>query len=145
LINLNEKPTNDTGIVVDIQDDFAFVEVAKGEICNTCKLSSLCFHNGNKKTIFRIRNTLNVERGNKISFLIEPQVRILSSFLIYVMPLLFLIGAYLICKFLLHLSENWSIIGSILSFFFSYFILNFIDKIFTRKNLLNPKMINILK
>jgi positive regulator of sigma E activity len=44
-MEIKEEPTNETEIVVDIQDGFAFVEVEKGEICNACKLKSLCFLN----------------------------------------------------------------------------------------------------
>jgi len=76
-MNLNEKPTNDTGIVVNIQDDFAFVEVEKGEI--------------------------------------------------------------------FHLSENLSILIAILSVVLCFFILKFIDRIFSKKNIVNPKMISILR
>ena len=144
-MNLNEKPTNDTGIVVDIQDDFAFVEVEKGEICNTCKLRSLCFHKGDEITTFKIKNILNAKKGDKISFVIEPKIRILSSFLVYIMPILLLVGTYFICKFILQLSENWSILAAIISIPLSYLILKFIDRIFNKKNIINPKMVSILR
>lgn len=140
-MNLNEKPTNDTGIVVNIQDDFAFVEVEKGEICNTCKLRSLCFHKGNEKPIFKIKNILNAKKGDKISFVIEPKIRILSSFLVYIIPIILLISSYCISKYCLHLSENLSILIAILSVALCFFILKFIDRIFIRKDFINPKMV----
>ena len=146
-MNLNEKPTNDTGIVVNIQDDFAFVEVEKGEICNTCKLRYLCPQAGgvDEITTFKIKNILNAKKGDKISFVIEPKIRILSSFLVYVIPITLLISSYCISKHCLHLSENLSILIAILSVVLCFFILKFIDRIFSKKNIINPKMISILR
>ena len=138
---IDEESNNEIGIVIGIKDDSALVEVKKGESCTNCKLKSLCFHKGNEKTTFKIKNILNAKKGDKIFFVIEPKIRILSSFLVYIMPILLLVGTYFICKFILQLSENWSILAAILFIPLSYLILKFIDRIFIRRNLINPKMV----
>lgn len=140
-MNLENETTNEIGIVVNIKDNFVFVEVEKGESCSNCQLKSLCFHKGNETTIFKIKNILNAKKGDKISFVIEPKIRILSSFLIYIVPIIFLITTYSFCKYIFNISENLSILLAIISIPLCYFILKFIDKLFARKKLINPKMI----
>ncbi len=140
-MNLKDESACEIGTVIDIQNDFLLVEVEKGESCINCKLKSLCFYKGNEKTIFQIKNILNAKKGDKISFVIEPKIRILSSFLVYILPIILLIVTYSFCKYVLNISENLSILSAIISIPLCYFILKFIDKLFARKKLINPKMI----
>ncbi|MCK4358066.1 MAG: SoxR reducing system RseC family protein [Candidatus Cloacimonetes bacterium] len=140
-MNLENEITNEIGIVVNIKNNFAFVEVEKDKNCTNCQLKSLCFYKGNEKTIFKIINSLNAKKGDKISFVIEPKIRIFISFLIYIVPIIFLITTYSVCKYIFNISENLSIILAIISIPLCYFILKFIDKLFARKKLINPKMI----
>ena len=140
-MNLKDESACEIGTVIDIQNDFLLVEVEKGESCINCKLKSLCFYKGNEKTIFQIKNILNAKKGDKISFVIEPKIRIFISFLIYIVPIIFLITTYSVCKYIFNISENLSIILAIISIPLCYFILKFIDKLFARKKLINPKMI----
>lgn len=137
-----DEPSDDIGIVIDIKNEFAFVEVEKTQNCSNCKMKSLCFNKGNEKTIFKIENRLNAEIGDKISFLIEPQIRILSFALIYLLPIFILIATYIIFRFAIKLSENLAILASIISLPISFIFLKYIDKILTKKGLINPKMIN---
>ena len=141
MINQNNETTNEIGIVVNIKNNIAFIEVEKGNSCTNCKLKSLCFHNENEKATFKIKNILHAKKGDKVVFVIETKIRILSSFIIYIVPIISLVTTYSVFNYIFNTSENLSILLALISIPLSYFLLRFIDKIFARKNLLNPKMV----
>ncbi|MGC9337407.1 MAG: SoxR reducing system RseC family protein [Candidatus Cloacimonadia bacterium] len=134
----------DYGKVVDVSDDIALVEVEKSGQCNGCKLASLCFHHGKQKTFFEVRNTLDTKKGDIVELLIEPQIRVLSAFLVYILPIVAMIFAYLLCSLLIGVSENWSILVSLCAIPLSLLALRAIDKSFSKRRIGIPKMVRII-
>ncbi len=142
------NPQNDTladvGTVVDIQNGLAIVTYSRSDACNTCKLKAFCFQKGGDVTTLTMKNELNVKKGDKIKFEISPQIRILSSFLVFILPIIFMIGSYFICKSAIGLSESVSIIVSLVSIVIAFIVVKIIDGQIKKKAMIQPKMVAVL-
>ncbi|MBN2017302.1 MAG: SoxR reducing system RseC family protein [Candidatus Cloacimonetes bacterium] len=140
----NDTPT-DVGKVVDIQKENAIIEFSRSEACNTCKLKAFCFHKEGDVTKLTIKNDLGAKIGDDIQFEINPQMRILSSFLVFILPIIFLIGSYFLFKSAFGISENLSILLSIVSVAVAFVVVKLIDNQIKKKALIQPKMVAIIK
>ncbi len=142
------NPQNDTpadvGTVVDIQKGLAVVEYSRSDACNTCKLKAFCFQKGGDITKLTMKNILNVKKGDKVQFEISPQMRMLSSFLVFILPVIFMIGSYFLCKSAINLSEKVSIIISLISIVVAFIIVKIIDGQIKKKAMIQPKMIAVI-
>ncbi len=139
----NDTPT-DVGTVVDIQNGLAIVEYSRSDACDTCKLKAFCFQKGGDVTKFTMKNNLNVKKGDIIQFEISPQMRILSSFLVFILPIIFMIGSYFLCKSAIGLSENISIVVSLISIAVAFIFVKFIDGQIKKKAMIQPKMVAVI-
>ncbi len=139
----NYTPT-DVGTVVDIQNGLAIVEYSRSDACDTCKLKAFCFQKGGDVTKLTMKNNLNVKKGDIIQFEISPQMRILSSFLVFILPIIFMIGSYFLCKSAIGLSENISIVVSLISIAIAFIFVKFIDGQIKKKAMIQPKMVAVI-
>jgi len=139
----NDTPT-DVGTVVDIQSGLAIVEYSRSDACDTCKLKAFCFQKGGDVTKLTMKNNLNVKKGDIIQFEISPQMRILSSFLVFILPIIFMIGSYFLCKSAIGLSENISIVVSLISIAVAFIFVKFIDGQIKKKAMIQPKMVAVI-
>lgn len=139
----NDTPT-DVGTVVDIQNGLAIVEYSRSDACDTCKLKAFCFQKGGDVTKLTMKNNLNVKKGDIIQFEISPQMRILSSFLVFILPIIFMIGSYFLCKSAIGLSENISIVVSLISIAVAFIFVKFIDGQIKKKAMIQPKMVAVI-
>ncbi|MDP8314592.1 MAG: SoxR reducing system RseC family protein [Candidatus Celaenobacter antarcticus] len=139
----NDKPA-DVGTVVEIQNGFAIVEYSRSDACNTCKLKPFCFQRGGDVNTLTMKNELNVKKGDKIQFEISPQMRILSSFLVFILPIIFMIGSYFLCKSAIGLSESISIIVSLVSIAVAFILVKIIDGQIKKKAMIQPKMVALV-
>jgi len=143
-MNLQNDTPADVGTVVDIQNGFAVVEYSRTDACNTCKLKAFCFQKSGDVNTLTMKNELNVKKGDKIQFEISAQIRILSSFLVFILPIIFMIGSYFLCKSAVGLSENISIIISLVSIVAAFIVVKIIDGQIKKKALIQPKMVAIV-
>ncbi len=139
----NDTPT-DVGIVVDIQEGNAVIEFSKSEACTSCKLKPFCFQKSGDITKLTMRNELEAKIGDKIQFEILPSARILSSFLVFILPVLIMIGTYFLCKSAAGLSENLSILCSVGSIVIAFLLVKIIDNHIKKKAMIQPRMLRIL-
>ena len=142
------NPQNDTpadvGRVVDIQNGLAVVEYSRSDACNTCKLKAFCFQKGGDVNKLTMKNNLNVKKGDMIQFEISPQMRMLSSFLVFILPVVFMIGSYFLCRSAIGLSENISIVVSLISIAVAFIIVKIIDDQIKKKAMIQPKMVAVI-
>ncbi len=143
-MNLQNDTPADVGTVVDIQNGFAVVEYSRTDACNTCKLKAFCFQKSGDVNTLTMKNELNVKKGDKIQFEISAQMRILSSFLVFILPIIFMIGSYFLCKSAIGLSENISIIISLVSIVAAFIVVKIIDGQIKKKALIQPKMVAVI-
>lgn len=134
----------DTGRVIELQNKHAIVEIENKRACNNCALSSFCLQNKKDDIRLKMKNTMNAKIGDKVKFEIPPGIKILSNFYVFILPLIIIIITYLFAKNIFNLSENLSIIISVLSLILSYFIIKYINRNFKKNEIIKVKMIKIM-
>lgn len=134
----------DTGKVLDVQDDYAIVELENKDSCKNCGLVSFCNQNSNEKVHLKILNTKNVKKDDRVEIQIKPSIKLLSHFYIFILPLLVIILSYFFAKNVLHLSEDIVAILSFSSLILSYFIIKYINSIYKKRQTLKAQITRLL-
>ncbi|MCD6182131.1 MAG: SoxR reducing system RseC family protein [Candidatus Cloacimonetes bacterium] len=121
------------------QEDIAFVrsidgrtvtvELIKTGSCDTCAMSGICGAN-DKTVIHTIKTDRKLAVGNKVRVQVSPGMRIFSSFIIFLFPILSMVCFYLGAKLLVHTSENIAILLSFVGLLLSGIVVYAVDKIF---------------
>jgi len=122
----------DVATVTAVNIKFVTVEIKRSGGCKSCSVSSLCF--GKDKTIsWDIETDMDLNIGDKVELLIAPQSRILASLLVFLVPILALLGGYYLT--LTWLGESYAVVGGfgllLLSFVFIWLLDKRIGKQFT--------------
>ncbi len=129
---MTENKQEDIAIVKKIEKDHIIVEMIRTDACKNCALNGMCQSN-EKAVMHRIHTEKKFQEGDRIKVHIAPKLRILSSFLLFIFPILTMILFYLLGKFVLAASETFSILISLFGVLCSGVIIYFIDKKFTNK------------
>ena len=117
----------DIAIVQEINNGKVLVKLPGSENCSGCAVHGIC-QAGDNIASHWIKTDMNLQLGDKVKIFIAPALRIVSSFIIFLMPVLMMLFVYLAIKYLAGGSENISIVGSILSLGLSGVIIWLIDK-----------------
>lgn len=84
-------------IVVDIDDQYVWVETQRQSSCGHCQVKDGCGTQvlsqilGNKHTRVRCLNSLNASTGEEVVIGIKESTLLTGSFLLYLLPLIFMI------------------------------------------------------
>lgn len=131
----------DIAVVRKVEDHIVHVEVERSGSCEGCAVSGIC--NVNNKTILhKIKTDLKLKIGDRIQVNIAPSLRVFSSFVVFIIPILTMLSFYLISKYLFIFSEDLSIVISMFGLLLSGLFIYIIDKMFANK--LNFKIIKKL-
>jgi positive regulator of sigma E activity len=122
----------DIAIVREIKDNIVQVEVERTGSCDGCAVSGIC--NSNEKTILHtIKTDQQLVLGDRVKVDIAPSLRVLSSFIVFIFPIIVMISFYLISKFLFNFNEDPSIVISMFGLLLSGLFIFLIDKRFANK------------
>ena len=122
----------DIAVVRKIEGNFVHLEVERTASCEGCAVSGIC--NANDKTILhKIKTDLKLDIGNRVQVDIAPSLRVFSSFVVFIIPILTMLSFYLISKYLFILNEDLSIVISMFGLLLSGLFIYIIDKIFANK------------
>ena len=122
----------DIAVVRKSEGNFVQVEVERTGSCEACAVSGIC--NANDKTILhKIKTDLKLKIGDKVQVNIAPSLRVFSSFVVFIIPILTMLSFYLISKYLFTFSEDLSIVISMFGLLLSGLFIYIIDKIFANK------------
>ncbi|RLC46173.1 MAG: hypothetical protein DRH57_06585 [Candidatus Cloacimonadota bacterium] len=132
-MQLDDNKIQNIGIVKSIDDGFALVEINRIDTCGHCSAKSFCWTGSNDQPIFhRVKNTLNAKKDDKVQLSFIPKIRLFSSFIVYIFPLLLMIIGYVLGKFIFILSEDMSIVIGLGFLLISFFIIRQINNHFER-------------
>ena len=120
------------GKIKNITNNKIIIQMEVGAQCNSCEAKHSCCLTDNEL----IRNieipitnyNHNLKIGDAITLLFKPKYRIISAFLMFILPIFMLILGYFI-GFLIFKSENMSILTALTGLFFSFGFLWIINKI----------------
>lgn len=129
---MEKEQITDVAIVKKVEGDWVSLEIEQTDSCNSCAMHGIC-NTGDKKIIHKIKTNIQLQQGDKVRIFLEPSLRVLSSFLIFIFPILIMIIFYLASKFIIGLSENIAILISIISLLFSGLAIYILDKKIAKK------------
>ena len=138
------------GVVIDTYGEFAKVEARRSASCEGCASKDTCKPNSNTSMIIEVINPINARVGDRICFEVEASALLKSTFVIYLMPVIFLlIGAWAggeISKIypLFKREEILSVISGSLFFLVSVFILISLNRYFSKNKRYKPMIKEIL-
>ncbi len=122
----------DIAVVRKTEKDFVHVEVERTGSCEGCAVSGIC-NSDDKIIMHKIKTELQLKIGDRVRVNIETSLRIFSSFVVFIIPILTMLSFYLISKYLFNLNEDLSIIISMFGLLLSGLFIYIIDKIFAKK------------
>ncbi len=122
----------DIAIVRKIEENIVQVEIERTGSCEGCAVSGICNSN-NKIILHKIKTDLKLKIGDKVQVNIAPSLRVFSSFVVFIIPIITMLSFYLISKYLFKLNEDLSIVFSLLGLLLSGLFIYFIDKKFANK------------
>ena len=122
----------DIAIVKEYKNGIALVEIQKSEACNSCSMNKVCMGK-DKSFLHNITTDMQLEIGDLVKIYISPGVKIFSSFIIFIFPVLSMIFFYFSGKYIFKLTENFSILLSFAGLFLSGVIIYIIDKKYSKK------------
>lgn len=124
------------GIVVSIEGDKCRVSVNAGAECMGCPSKNHCnMGEGKGKTVLVI-NKCGAEVSDHVIFESDPSKVLLSSFLIWILPIISMfLGYFIVNNFV---QGAWPILASLAFLFLSFFLLRLIDKAIAGGNAFYP-------
>lgn len=139
----------ETGKVIDLKGEVALIELARSQACKSC---GIC-HVGTdaKKMLTEAVNLAHADIGEDVYIELEPKNILVASFVVYVLPLFFLIIGYLVgmsfTSFIVrqNLAEVGGIITGFLALVFSYMIIRTIDKRISKAKRFEPIITEVIR
>jgi sigma-E factor negative regulatory protein RseC len=132
----------ETGLIVEVDDQYAWVEAASSNSCSHCAANQACGTASLQKWFkrrpnrLRVINHQHIKPGERVVIGIPEQALVKGSFMIYMLPLLFLIGGAFFGSYLDNLlswghKDAASMFFGLLGLFGSF---RFLQKYYTRKS-----------
>jgi len=115
--------------VISIEGDHAIVEINRQSGCQSCELSGACGTGslgrllGHRQKPIAVPNRLKLKSGDKVLLRLPEQSLLISGFMVYLLPLIFLFGFAMLTEVLFN-SQDWLNVVSALVGLFSGFRLS---------------------
>ncbi|MBW6515681.1 MAG: SoxR reducing system RseC family protein [Candidatus Cloacimonetes bacterium] len=122
-----EALEDEIAIVKEVYDDEVLIQIERKGTCRSCSMNMLCMGRENKAE-FRVPSKLSLKVGDRVKLHISPASRMISSFLIFIFPIIMMLLFFLTARYLLGLSENLSILSSFLGLLVSGIIIIYADR-----------------
>lgn len=138
------------GIVIDTYGEFARVEAERNPSCEGCMSKGTCKPASDSSMIVEAVNLINAKVGDRVNFEIDANVLLKSTFIIYILPVIFLLsGAFIGGELADMLSqskkkETLSVVGGGIFFIIGIILLMLLNKYFSRKKGYKPVIREIL-
>lgn len=94
----HEVQQQDAGTVVAIDGKKVRVEVVRTGGCKSCSMRGMCFGR-NTPAVFDLTSELDLHIGDQVELEISPGSRVLSSLLVFGLPMVFLFGGFIVSSF----------------------------------------------
>jgi len=117
---MSEMMKEDVGTVVAIHGKKVTIEICPTAGCASCSMSGVCGA-GNKNKYFTIETDQPVQMGDQVTLQIHGGSEVVSSLILFLMPILFMIFGFVLGRFILGLKEGNAVLISILGLGLSFF------------------------
>ena len=121
----------DIAVVKSVNGQTVIIQIKKTDSCKSCSMKGIC-GTSSRPIEHKIKTDLELKAGDLLKVNISPGVKIFSSFIIFIFPILLMIIFYFFGKILLN-SENLAILFSFIGLLLSGIIIYFVDKKYAKK------------
>lgn len=122
-----EQIEDETAVIKEVFDGEVLIQVERKGACRNCSMNMLCMGNENRVE-FRIKTNLSLQPGDKVKLHIKPESRLISSFVIFIFPVLMMLFFFSLSRYLFRLPESHSILVSLAGLLISGFVIKYVDK-----------------
>ena len=137
------------GIITKVYSSTAWVKCAKSAACESCSAKSFCNTAGNDDVEVEAINTVGAKVDDRVTISFETSSLLKVTFLVYMIPVLFLILGVVIgdkiASILNYDQSIFSVLGGFLFLFAAYFFVKLKGNELSKKDAYQPKIIRILK
>ena len=122
----NCKSEETIATVLAVSGNEVTVEIEKKGACKSCSINMLCMGSSNK-TVFSVKSDQVLYPGDIVKLHISPGSRLLSSFIVFIFPIILIVTFYFVARLILSLSEDYAILSSLTGLLLSGIIIKIID------------------
>lgn len=137
----------EVGKVLRLESGLAVVEVPRSEACRYCRGCYLGLDRD--KMLAEAKNQLQAKVGDEVALEMEPEKFVTAAFVIYLIPVIFLIVGYFTGDFVANIlnirGASVGIIFSLALFALAYVAIGAIDKRARLSGRFDPRIVEILK
>lgn len=136
------------GIVIKVEGKYVYVQADAISFCSSCS-NHECSMRQTKGRELLIENTMGAGIGDRVSFVIPSRGIVLSSVVLYGVPIIFLIAGILLGSLIpLPIFQDSEISGIVIGIAFlslSFFVMRFASKRMVQHNQVTPTMVKVEK
>lgn len=121
----------ETGIVTNVTPSMAWIKTTRSSSCKHCASRESCGESNQKEMIVKVKNTLNVDKGDYVVIGLDTKPMMFLTFLLYVFPIILLIIGAMIGN---SLAPSFNLNPSLVSMIFGFTFFGFSFLIIRRKN-----------
>jgi len=131
----------ETGKVIKIKQGKITVRLLAGDHCQVCAAKSMCAFQGTdtNSRFIELPGVNGIQEGAEVQLEYKESSRILAAFLVFFLPILFLLAGYFIGDNLFDY-PNSGILGAVIGFVFSGGILFVLNRWLSRSKLFLPRV-----
>jgi sigma-E factor negative regulatory protein RseC len=127
-----EQLEDEIAVIKEVNDDEVLLQVERKGACKSCGLNMLCMGRENRVE-FRLKKTIPLKPGDRVRLEIKPASRMISSFLIFIFPILNMVLFFVLARYLFRFSENAAIFISLAGLLFSGVVIKIVDNKYADK------------
>lgn len=133
---MQEMTKEDVGTVVEVKGRKVTLEVCPTSGCASCSMGGVC-GTGNKNKYFTLDTDIPVKVGDQVILQIQGGSEVVSSLVLFLLPIVFMILGFVFGKFVFNLQESNAVLVSVLGLGLSFFVVRIIDHHYGKKITLN--------
>jgi positive regulator of sigma E activity len=130
------------GTVIKNEAGRIVIQIEETDQCQTCGSKRRCVSmgSGNVRQL-ELSSMSPMKPGDSVTIEYEPKSRIIAAFLIFIVPLLFLVTGYAIGANHYH-SEGIAILSALMALLVSFFIVGAVSRLLERRKSFTPVITN---
>ena len=121
------------GNVVEIKDDQATIQMVSGNQCTHCGAKAVCIAQGDSARVISVPVTKDLNVGDSVELSFSPSSRVKSAFIIFLLPILFMIMGVVLTTVYFENSETMTIPGAFGGLVFGFFIVWILNKFLSKR------------
>lgn len=145
----SEHMVTETALVLDVEQDYAWVECVSRSACGQCHAADSCGNSAVAKAFapkthrFKVRLKYPVIPGQRIEIGLPAQSLVRSAMLVYLLPLVTMVIGVILADVLFGHSDNIALVGCVIGVFIGFLLARFGAKRLSRHREYEPVMLSI--